>query len=296
MEDVELQLFGQVDLVHQCAKLEDGFEVADCFDFEQRFRFRHALQDLVLFLERGILDHQLKHKPIDLCFRQFVCAFLFDGILRGEDEERQRQQHGFFPKRRLFLLHGFEQSALNLCRRAVDFIGQKNVGEDRPALCAECRGLRVVDERADQVTGEQVWRELHTAELGIQALGKHIDRQRFCHAGDALDKDMAIAEQCQKETIDQALLSNNYGCDLLSYFRKKFSAVVDALLHYWLSAFISWPDFLSSLAHSIFLPVAAASRMASVRSATRAPNVGGTWLTLERPVRSLPKLSAGHAG
>ena len=45
-------------------------------------------------------------------FRQRVCAFLFDGILRGHDQERLFQRKGRLAQRHLPLLHGFEQRGL----------------------------------------------------------------------------------------------------------------------------------------------------------------------------------------
>ena len=47
------------------------------------------------------------------------------------------------------LLHRFQQRALNFGRRAVDFVGQDQVGKDRAKLRREFAGARIIDERAD---------------------------------------------------------------------------------------------------------------------------------------------------
>ena len=54
------------------------------------------------------------------------------GILRGQHQERFLELEGLVADGDLLFLHGFEQRALHLGRRAIDFVGQNQVGEDRP--------------------------------------------------------------------------------------------------------------------------------------------------------------------
>ena len=49
----------------------------------------------------------------------------------------------------LALLHHFQQRALHLGRGAVDFVGQHQIGEDRPQHGGEFAALLVVDARAE---------------------------------------------------------------------------------------------------------------------------------------------------
>ena len=94
---------------------------------------RHQVQDLSFFLARRITDLQLQHEAIDLRFGQRIGAFLFDRVLRREHEERFFQFESLFADRDLLFLHRFEQRALHLGRRAIDFVGEHQVGENRPA-------------------------------------------------------------------------------------------------------------------------------------------------------------------
>ena len=69
-----------------------------------------------------------------------IGALLLDRILRRQDQERIGQMVGVVAERHLAFLHRFEQRALHLGRRAIDFIGQNEIGENRAVLCAgSCR-------------------------------------------------------------------------------------------------------------------------------------------------------------
>ena len=94
----------------------------------------HAVQDLPLLLLRGVGDRQLEHEAVDLGLGQRIGAFLLDRVLRGQHQERLGQRIGLVADGDLPLLHRFEQRALHLGRRAVDFVGQDDVGEDRALL------------------------------------------------------------------------------------------------------------------------------------------------------------------
>jgi hypothetical protein len=58
---------------------------------------------------------------------------------------------------------------LHFGRGAVDFVGQHEVGENRPRRVVK-RRLRVVNLRADQVGREQVRRELEAGEFDVEAI------------------------------------------------------------------------------------------------------------------------------
>ncbi len=90
----------------------------------------------------GILDEDLEHEAVLLGLGQRVGSFLLDRVLRGEHEERVGQlvahaAHGDLP-----LLHRFQQRGLRLGRRAVDFVGQDHVGEQRALEEAELAAAR----------------------------------------------------------------------------------------------------------------------------------------------------------
>ena len=130
---------------------------------------RHEVENLPLLGARRVADFQLEHEAVNLRFGQRIGAFLLDGILRGEHEERFFELEGLFADGDLFFLHGFEQRALHLGGRAVDFVGQDEVGEDRAFARGESAGLRVVNLRADDVGGQHVRRELQAREFHVDA-------------------------------------------------------------------------------------------------------------------------------
>jgi hypothetical protein len=68
------------------------------------------------------------------------------------------------------LLHRLEQGALDLGGRAVDLVGEDEVGEDGPALDVEGPLRGVVDLGADDVGGQHVRGELDPGESCVQRL------------------------------------------------------------------------------------------------------------------------------
>ena len=65
----------------------------------------------------------------------------------------------------LTLFHRFEQRGLSFGRRAIDLIGQQQVGEDRPVAQRERRSRHVENVCAGDVGGHQIWRELDPPEV-----------------------------------------------------------------------------------------------------------------------------------
>ena len=114
--------------------------------------FRHAVQNLAFFPLAGVLHLQLEHEPVHLGFRQRIGPLLFNGILGGEHQERFFQGEGCISDGDLFLLHRFQEGALHLGWRAVDFIGQDDVGKNRSLLRRKTTVLLIEDHGADQET------------------------------------------------------------------------------------------------------------------------------------------------
>ena len=136
-----------------------------------------------------IIEHGVEEEAVELRFRQRIGAFELDGVLRGQHEERRRQLVVIAAHRAGELLHGFEQRRLRLGRRAVDFVGQQNVGEDRagnegPAAMAG-GGIFFDDVGAGDVGGHQVRRELDALEYQAERLRDGADQQRLGRAGQA---------------------------------------------------------------------------------------------------------------
>ena len=153
------------------------------------------------------LDHQ--HEAVELRFGQRVGALLLDRVLRRHDEERLGQPVGLLADGDLPLLHRLEQRRLHLGRRAVDLVGEHEVGEDRAALGAELLRRGVVDGGPDDVRGQKVGRELDALELGVQRIGHGLDRQRLGQAGHALEQHVAAGEQADEDALDHVALPDD---------------------------------------------------------------------------------------
>ena len=92
---------------------------------------RRRPHDVELLVVRRVLDDDVEHEAIELRFGQRIRALELDRVLRREHVERLGQLVGLALHGDAVLLHRLEQRRLRLRRRAVDFVGQHDVGEDR---------------------------------------------------------------------------------------------------------------------------------------------------------------------
>ena len=125
---------------------------------------------------------------------------------------------GMPTDRDLTLLHRFEQSALHLGRRAVDFVGEHQIREDRTMMRPKFAGLRLEDHRAHDVAGQQIRGELDALELDAQGDADRFDEQGFGEAGHALQQHVAIGEQRYEQALDNGILADHGLADFLTKF------------------------------------------------------------------------------
>ena len=90
------------------------------------------VQDRDLLIARRQRHIELEQEPVELRLGQLVGALVLDRVLGGGDDERVGQRTRFALDADLAFLHGLQQRRLGLGRRAVDLVGQQQVGEDRP--------------------------------------------------------------------------------------------------------------------------------------------------------------------
>ncbi len=91
-----------------------------------------SLYELELLIFMRIPDIIFHHKPVNLGFSQRIGADLLNGVLGSQHHEgigyRIAQAFdGYF-----LFLHRLQQCGLNLRRRAVYFVSEKNVAENGP--------------------------------------------------------------------------------------------------------------------------------------------------------------------
>ena len=204
--------FGDRHHAHQLLKIENLLRVGD------RLHLRDARGggqvDHFHFVVRAqVIEHGVEQEAVELRFGQRIGAFELDRVLRGQHEERRRQlvlmaAHGAGK-----LLHGFEQRRLRLGRRAVDFVGQQDVAEDRaghegPAAMAG-GGILLDDVGAGDVGRHQVRRELDALELQAERLRDGAHHQRLRGAGKTGDQAMAADEERGENLIEHLLLADD---------------------------------------------------------------------------------------
>ncbi len=193
---------GDWDFADEALEREDIFGGEDVLEIDFSGGGGEA-DDVEFFLLAGVGDEDVEHEAIELGFGERVCAFLFDGVLGGHDEERFGEAVLNAAGGDLVLLHGFEEGGLGFGRGAVDFIGEEGVGEDGAADEAQrafTGGFFFLDNfGAGDVGRHEVGGELDAVEGHGEGFGEGGDEQRFGEAGDADEEAMAAAEQCDEE-------------------------------------------------------------------------------------------------
>ena len=116
-------------------------------------------------------------------------------VLRREHHEGERERVGRVVERDLCLVHGLEQARLGLGSRAVDLVGQHDVGEERTRLEDELALGGLPDAHADDVGRQHVRGELDALEADADGAGERGGQRRLPHAGDVLDQEVPAREE-----------------------------------------------------------------------------------------------------
>ena len=109
----------------------------------------------------------------------------------------------------LALLHGLEESGLDLGRCAVDFVGEDEVGEDRATVGGEAAVLGREDHSADDIAGEEVGGELDALELDADGRAERSDEEGLGEAGHAFEEDVAVGQQGDQHAFDDSFLADD---------------------------------------------------------------------------------------
>ena len=117
------------------------------------------------------------------------------------------------------LLHGLEQRGLDLGRRAIDLIGEQDVGEDRPLTERKRARGQVVHRGAQDVGRHEVRGELDTAVLQRQRPRDGLREQRLASSRHALEQHVALGDQRDRAQADRIVLADDRLGELLSKTR-----------------------------------------------------------------------------
>ena len=172
-----------------------------------------------------IADANVEQEAVELRFGQRIRAFLLDRILRREHEERLGQAHRVAARGHAMLLHRLEQRGLRARRRAVDLVGEHDVGEDRPAHEPEAAraGRRVLleDLGAGDVARHEVRRELDAAELEVHRLGERAHHERFRKPRHADEQRVSAGDERHQDLVEHALLPDDAPLDFGAQPRRR---------------------------------------------------------------------------
>ncbi len=169
-----------------------------------------AAEHLYLFGNFRVINGDQIHEAIKLRLGKIVGAFLFDGILRGEDKKERFEAIALVADRNLLFLHGLQKSRLRLGRRAVDLVGENDVGEDRAGhehelAAAACRVL-LDNLCTGDVRGHEIRRELHPLERNSHDLRDGGHQKSLGQTRDAHKEGVVMAEDALQSEIYQFLL------------------------------------------------------------------------------------------
>ena len=207
--DVTLDAFVHIHALHVGAGIENARGVGDGLHLVGDSAVEVGAHDACFFLLRGIVHDDFHHETVHLCFGQFVRTFLFDGVLRGEHEERLGQAERFFADGHLMLLHGFEQCALHLSRSAVDFVGKHEIRKNRAVLHVELLRALAVNKRANHVGGQEVGRELHAAKLSFNKFRQGLDSQCLGKSRHTFEQDVPVGQQGDEQGAHEVFLPHD---------------------------------------------------------------------------------------
>ena len=196
----------------------------------RRQRFEHATpigraEHRALGIAIRIAEAHAQHEAVELRIGQRIGAGEVERILRRDHEERRWQSMGDAVDRHLFLGHRFEQRALRLRHRTVDFVGKQQLREQGSRMKLEAIGIALEDADADDVRGQQVGGELHALETESQRRRQRVRERGLADAGQILDQQMAAGEQADEGEADLAALAEDDGVDLGDRARQRIAQI-----------------------------------------------------------------------
>ena len=198
---------------HQVLTGNDLFLCKDRFD-PRRVAGGRLVHDADLFLAVRVVDVDVVHEPVELGFRQGISPFMLDRVLGRNHKKGRLDRKGPAGGGDRAFLHRFEQRGLRLGRRAIDFVRQNQVGEERPFDEAHHPFTRLwiglEDLRARDVRRHEVGRELDTLELPAQATGQRLDEERLGQAGHTDYQGVTARKEHAQQLLDDFVLTDDH--------------------------------------------------------------------------------------
>ena len=174
---------------------ENFVERENRFERVERGRFAVGGQDGAFGVAVGIADRKAHQEAVELALGERVRSFELDRVFGRDDEEGARQRTRRSVGGNLAFARRFEGRALRSRRRAVDFVGENDVCEDRARDELEILRLRTVNFGADDVERNEVGGELDSSESRVQTASERLPEKRFADAGNVFEKKVSFGEK-----------------------------------------------------------------------------------------------------
>ena len=189
--------------VDHCGKVGDGITVLASGEDLHRFGV----------CRRTHLGRE--HEAVELRLGQRIRAVELGGVLRRHHEEWAVERPCGALDGHLAFPHRFEQRGLRARRRAVDLVGEDDVGEDRTCDKFEGHVFLVEHARARDVGGQQVRRALDAAERASDRCRQGAGEHRLAGARQVLEEDVAARDQAGNREPHDAVLADDHPVDVL---------------------------------------------------------------------------------
>ena len=171
--------------------------------------------DADLIGERRVIDADFEHEAVELRLGEWVGPLALDRVLRAEDKKRIGQGKRLSRHGHMVLLHRLKERRLRLRRRAVDLVGEDEVGKhrplDKPQLALPRGFVFLEDLGAGDVGGHEIGGELDPVERHREELGEARDHERLRQPRHPLENAVPLAEQGGEEEIEDVLLADDHG-------------------------------------------------------------------------------------
>ena len=95
----------------------------------------------------------------------------------------------------LLFFHGFEQGALRLGCRPVDFVGEQEMRKNRARMKLEAALIRIENRHTKNVGRQQVAGELNAVEFESERARNRLRQGRFADPGQIFDQAVATRDQ-----------------------------------------------------------------------------------------------------
>ncbi len=163
-----------------------------------------------------VADAHAHQKAIELVFGEWIRAIEVVGVLCCDEKEGLGKlvnastfAHGAFG-------HGFEQCALCARGRAVDFVGQNDVGKEWAGFVGKLAGVFAEHADTKHIAGQCVGGELDACEAAIKAASHAGCENRFADAWHVFDQHVAAGEKAAEDPVDCLWMAQEHFGDVVA--------------------------------------------------------------------------------